>query len=270
MNSFNNKLKYIAVFDSGLGGLKILSEIKKVFPNESTIYYSDSFRVPYGSKNYKYVLECSLNSIKKILLNYNVKILIIACNTISIVSYKILKKIVPVKIVSIIEPIFLFLINLFKKENIKTITILGTTITIKSNFYSNLIKKISNNKIFINQIECPLLASLIEYEITDNIISNYLIKNYLYSKNLDSDLYIIVCTHYSFFIPIISKNVNPKLGIFDVSKIFALYLSKIKFEKNLNEKHINRYIFPKKYISCFKKLHEFHLGNFNSFIEYVI
>ena len=85
----NNKA--IGVFDSGLGGLTVLKALKKQLSHESFIYFGDTAHVPYGSKSVETVQNYS-NQITQFLLDHNVKLIVIACNTASSVAGQLLRK----------------------------------------------------------------------------------------------------------------------------------------------------------------------------------
>ena len=88
MNANN---QYIGVFDSGLGGLTVLKELKKKMPKESFIYFGDTSHLPYGNKSKESIIEYSVN-IVKFLINQNIKAIIVACNTASAIALDTLKQ----------------------------------------------------------------------------------------------------------------------------------------------------------------------------------
>ena len=82
----------IGVFDSGLGGLTVLRSLKETFPNESFIYFGDTARVPYGTKSQETIIRYS-KEICDFLNKQDVKLIIVACNTVSALAVKFLKAI---------------------------------------------------------------------------------------------------------------------------------------------------------------------------------
>ena len=93
----------IGMFDSGIGGLTVLKEVKRVLPNEEIIYLGDTKRFPYGSKSKDAIIEASRNCIKY-LIEKNVKLIVIACGTATSQSLDVLKKEFDIPIIGIIEP----------------------------------------------------------------------------------------------------------------------------------------------------------------------
>ena len=93
----------IGMFDSGVGGLTVYKEIKKIFPGETIIYLGDTKRFPYGSKTKENIVEISKKCID-FLISQNVKLIIIACGTATSVALDILKKSYNIPIIGIIKP----------------------------------------------------------------------------------------------------------------------------------------------------------------------
>lgn len=188
----NNK-NPIGIFDSGLGGLRLLNDLKKQFPNESFIYLGDTAHLPYGSKSQKTIQSYS-KKIVDFLVSKNVKMIVIACNTASSLAAIYLKKIFDIPIVEVITPCLQAAI---KKTKNKRVGIIGTNATIESKIYSNSINKI-NNKILVFEKACPLLVPIIEVGEQNNLIIEELFNKY-FSDLLKSkiDTLILGCTHYS-------------------------------------------------------------------------
>jgi len=109
-NSINNKLDAslpIAVFDSGMGGLTVLQALKNQLPNENFIYLGDTARLPYGTKSKHTVIQYALNA-SQILVERQVKLIVVACNTASSVALEALeKKYYPIPVVGVIEADYL-------------------------------------------------------------------------------------------------------------------------------------------------------------------
>ena len=128
MNANN---QYIGVFDSGLGGLTVLKELKRKMPKESFIYFGDTGHLPYGNKSKESIIEYSL-SIVKFLINQNIKAIIVACNTASAVALDVLKQEYSIPILNVIDPSIRRAIN---KSKTKAIGVIGTETTISSQAY---------------------------------------------------------------------------------------------------------------------------------------
>lgn len=222
--------KPIGIFDSGVGGLSVLGELKKLLPNENFIYFGDSANVPYGEKTPEELIFFSRN-----ILNYfksqDVKMVLMACNTSSAVTLGIVKAEYDFPVLGLIEPTAKFLAD----KKISNIGIIATSATIKSDAYKNLILKYSPDK-NIYQMACPGLVELVESEKIYTKEAKELVKTYiepLMEKNIEK--LVLGCTHYPFLGELIidlTKNndilINP-----------AEYLAKEAFELLKQAKNLN-------------------------------
>ncbi|MFI3306955.1 MAG: glutamate racemase [Mycoplasmatota bacterium] len=188
----------IGVFDSGIGGLTVLNEFIKIFPNNHYIYYGDNLNVPYGEKNKEEILSLSLNIID-FMLDKKVDLIIIACGTISSNVYELIKAKVNIPVFDIITPT----INYLKKD--KKYGLIATRATVNSDVFN-----LSN----IKSVDCPLLAGLIEDN--ENIKIEKILEEYL-STFKDIDYLILGCTHYSLIKNEIKSILN--VEIIDMAKI---------------------------------------------------
>ena len=147
----------IGVFDSGIGGLTVVTSLINELPKEKIYYVGDTARVPYGNKSPKSIRQYS-DEIVSWLVRQNCKIIIIACNTVSSVAIEFLKKKYSVPIIGVIDPVVKYALNITKN---KVVGVIGTTATIKSDAYGNKLRLV-NKKITIVNIPCPLFVPLVE------------------------------------------------------------------------------------------------------------
>jgi len=201
----NNHLP-IGIFDSGLGGLTVLKALQKLLPHESFIYIGDTAHVPYGNKSKEAVIGYS-EKITNFLFSKKVKLIIVACNTVSAVAMKQLRNQLSIPIIDVITPIE-FLLKQYKFNEIKKIGIIGTYNTIHSKAYDKVILKY-NNKLTILSKACPLFVPIIEEGLQNHIIAKHACKEYLAGfNNQKIDCLILGCTHY----PIISETIKSELS----------------------------------------------------------
>jgi len=184
----------IGVFDSGVGGLSVLKELVHELPNEKFIYFGDTLRVPYGDKSLDELLVCT-RRILDFFKTQKVKAVIVACNTCSANTLKLVKDEYDFEILGLIEPAAKY-ISSFK---IKRIGLIATTATVKSNAYKNAIEPF-NIKVF--QQNCPKLVSFVE---KGDLMSEELktaLKEYLKPLTDEKIEHLILgCTHYPFLVP---------------------------------------------------------------------
>lgn len=206
----------IGFFDSGLGGLTCITQFKRVLPQEKIIYFGDTARTPYGSKAVSTIKNFSMQ-IAEFLVKNDVKMIVIACNTVSSTCVEDLQQRFPdIPILGIIEPTAMKIAQTCDESN--HIGIIGTKVTIKSGAYKNLIMKY-NNALNIHEEACPVFVPLIEEGIIRNDIMDltirYYMDDFIYSNNLDT--IVLGCTHY----PLIRENIErlyPELKIVNPSE----------------------------------------------------
>lgn len=181
----------IGIFDSGLGGLTVLAELKKSLPNESFIYYADTLQAPYGDKSDTELLEINKN-----IINYftskNVKCIVFACNTSCAVIYP--KLCLDLPCIELITPAAKEAIKHSKRNSI---AILGTTQTIKSEAYKHAILKESPTSV-ITQIACPKLVPFVEKGEEGSLEAEKWAKQYI-DQAKNADVVIHGCSHYPYF-----------------------------------------------------------------------
>ena len=181
----------IGMFDSGIGGLNVLEEVRKLIPNENIIYYQDSSNNPYGEKTDEQLWKI-VNNIVKYLISNGVKEIIVTCNTATTRCIKRLREEYTDIIFIGTEPA----IKVATDNNYKNILLLGTPGTINSDRLHELVlKNKSDQNIYL--VECDGLANAIENDNKDEIVKllNHYLDEYK-DKNIDS--VVLGCTHYCF------------------------------------------------------------------------
>ncbi len=195
----------IGVFDSGLGGLTAIRELKKVLPNENIIYFGDTGRVPYGSKGEKTILKYAMQDIS-FLLSKKIKFIIAACGTVSSLLDKLVDK-VSIPIIGVVKPTALAAAKCTKN---KKIGIIGTNATISSQSYVKELLRIDSS-IEVYEQACALFAPMIEsgFVNADDPIVIEAVKRYVLPlRDADIDTLILGCTHY----PVISEAIKKVIG----------------------------------------------------------
>ncbi len=218
------------VFDSGVGGLTVLKSLvdNKVF--EEIIYYGDTARVPYGTKDANTIIKYCLDALDYF-KQYDIDILIIACNTASAYALEELKKVSSIPVVGVIDSGILAATTNIKNKD-SNILVIGTTATINSNLYfDGLVNKGFKN---IQSIATPLFVPLVEEGILDGEILDATF--YHYFKDLENiDTVILGCTHFPLLAAQISKYLNNSTTIHSgdaiVEFLKSQYNCDIKYEQ---------------------------------------
>lgn len=211
----------IGIFDSGVGGLTVFSELAKALPCEDMIYLGDTKQFPYGNKSKETIIELTKKNIE-FLIQKNVKAVVIACGTATSQAIESVKNTYSIPIIGIIQPTIL---ELKKEENTNKIGIIATTGTIRSNSWEKEIKKVLPNAKVINKA-CPLLAQMAEEGWTENEIARLTIKEYVkIFKEEPVDKLILGCTHYPLFKKLIKQELGENVEIIDTGKNVGKYLN---------------------------------------------
>lgn len=212
----------IGIFDSGLGGLNVLKELRKELPNEKYIYLGDTKRFPYGQKSTDAIIEIAKENVE-FFIKQEVKIVVIACGTVTSQAIDILKDIYEIPIIGIIEPTVL---NLRERidERDNMIGVIATKGTIRSGAWEKKISEYIPNAEIITEA-APLLATMAEEGWISNKVAEYTVKEYMkLFKNADK--LILGCTHYPLFKELMRKELPNKTEIIDTGVELSKYLQK--------------------------------------------
>lgn len=215
----------IGFFDSGLGGLTCIPHLTKALPEERIIYFGDTARTPYGSKSVRTICLFA-TQIAEFLVENNVKMIVIACNTVSATCLLELQKKFPqIPILGIIEPTAKKIATETLMES--RVGIIGTKVTIQSNVYPQLIHSL-NSQVQVFQTPCAAVVPLIEEGIIKNDIMNLTLKYYLDDFILENriDTLVLGCTHYPLIRGILER-MYPNLQIIDPSEVIVQNVSDI-------------------------------------------
>jgi glutamate racemase len=223
------KSKPIGVFDSGIGGLTVVSALRVLLPNESIFYLGDTARVPYGGKSASTVQRYSLE-IAAMLLEENAKTVVVACNTASAVALAQLTESVPVTVTGVIRPGAEAAVAATRSGHVGVI---GTRATIKSGAYERTLRSL-DAKIRVTARACPLLVPLIEEGWLENPITDQIIMQYV-EPLLDEgiDTLVLGCTHYPLLRNAIARLLGNKIALVDSAQNCANAVRDLLVRENL-------------------------------------
>jgi glutamate racemase len=157
MSPKSQQAKPIGVFDSGIGGLTVVKALMERMPRENIVYFGDTARVPYGAKSAQVVRGYAAQD-TEFLVGHDVKMIVVACNTVSAVALEVVQKHSRVPVAGVIVPGAKAAVNATKK---KRIGVIGTIGTIVSNAYTNAIRQLDPSASVVGQA-CPLFVPLAE------------------------------------------------------------------------------------------------------------
>ena len=207
-----NDSRPIGVFDSGLGGLTVAKEIFRLMPNERIIYLGDTARVPYGGKSEDTIRRFGLQD-ARVLMEMDVKLLIVACNTVSSVAMDYLQE--HIKEIPVIGVVLPGARAAALRSAEKKIGVIGTAATIRSGSYAKAINNIDPG-IKVYGKPCPLFVPLVEEGLIDSDITQLAVRHYLYEMvDLGVDCLILGCTHYPILIEVIQSTVGNRIQLVD-------------------------------------------------------
>ena len=233
----------IGVFDSGLGGLTCVREIMRIMPHEDVIYFGDTGRVPYGTRERETLLKYVRQDIR-FLETFDIKMIIIACGTASSAALPWISSEFGTEIIGVVEPAAKAAV---KATRSKRIGVLGTSGTVKSGKYIEYIKSICPEaEVF--QKACPMFVPLVENGYADKAVTKVFAEEYLAEiKARNIDTLILGCTHYPLLKPIISEVMGNDVVLIDSGAAAAGFA----FER----------------LSSGDKLNQASAGNYNYFVS---
>ncbi len=211
------KIQPIGIFDSGIGGISVMSHIQSLLPDESLAYVADSLHAPYGLKSHHEILLRSKVIIDYLINTKSAKIIVVACNTATASAIKELREIYQIPIIGM-EPAIR---PATKSTKCKRVGILATNGTLESAKFSALLETYSGDIKFYTQ-PCPGLVELIEQGHINNLPTKNLIQKYLNPFiKAEVDTIVLGCTHYVFIRNIIENIMGPEVQIIDTGLAVA-------------------------------------------------
>ena len=201
----------IGVFDSGVGGLTVLRALTARLPREHTIYLGDTARVPYGTRSGEVVTRYALMSARH-LARHQIKLLVVACNTVSAHSLPALAGALPIPVVGVIEPGAQIAAA---RSKVGAIAVLGTPATVASGAYQTALRRLAPLSPVIARA-CPLFVPLAEEGWTDGEVPRLVAERYLGDlRHSGVDTAVLGCTHYPLLAPMIAEVLGPRVAIVD-------------------------------------------------------
>ncbi len=201
----------IGIFDSGIGGLTVLREILELLPAEDTVYLGDTARVPYGIRSAETVTRYAEEN-TAFLLGRGIKLVVVACNTVSAISLGRLKEKTRIPVTGVLLPGAEAAV---KRTRNKRIGVIGTETTIESNAYQDALTSLDPEVEAIG-VSCPLFVSLAEEGWTDGEVTRLVAERYLEGlRGRDIDTLVLGCTHYPLLKEVIGEVMGPDITLID-------------------------------------------------------
>jgi len=218
----------IGVFDSGIGGLSVLKEIRALLPHEDLLYVADSGHVPYGDKSEAYIQQRSLE-IGAFLLAQGAKVLVVACNTATAAAVTRLRETFAVPIVGM-EPAVKPAVAASRSGVVGVLATVGTLASAK---FAALLSRYGSEVEIVTQ-PCPGLVEQVERADLDGPQTRDLVESYVLPLLArGADTLILGCTHYPFLRPLIAEVAGPDIAIIDTGAAVARQLRRVLGEAGL-------------------------------------
>jgi glutamate racemase len=196
----------IAVFDSGVGGLTVVRELRRRLPHQPLVYFGDTARVPYGTKSAETVCRFT-DEIVRFLLRLDPCCIVAACNTASAVAVPVMARRLEVPLISVVMPGAKDAVAAAQHGDL--VAVIATSVTIASNAYRNAIIQL-NPRLAVVQKACPLFVPLVEEgRSADDHLVRAAVREYLEPiRRLRPAVVVLGCTHY----PMLKRAVQEFLG----------------------------------------------------------
>ncbi|WP_347490708.1 glutamate racemase [Desulfoscipio sp. XC116] len=218
----------IGIFDSGVGGISVLKEIRHLMPGENLLYFADSAHCPYGVKPPEHIRRRTIK-ITQFLINTGAKVIVAACNTASIAGLDYLRQHFQVPIVGM-EPAIKPAAHITRNGKIG---VLATGVTINGDRFNSLLTRFANGIEVIN-VPCPGLVEQVELGLLDTPETTALLRQFLNPLIINSvDTVVLGCTHYPFLRPLVESIMGPKVEVIDTGCAVAKRVHQILQSEDL-------------------------------------
>jgi glutamate racemase len=205
------KVASVAVFDSGIGGLTVVSALRRALPHEPIVYLGDTARVPYGGKS-RETIERYGEEIAHLLVGEGAKVVVVACNSASALALPRLREKLTVPVEGVIDPGVAAALEATRSGHV---AVIGTKATIGSGAYERGLRA-ARPEIRVTSMACPLLVPLIEEGLLDDPVTDAVLERYLAPlRETDVDTLVLGCTHYPLLAPAIARAVGPRIALVD-------------------------------------------------------
>lgn len=199
----------IAILDSGVGGLTVAKEVMRQLPQEEIVYFGDTDRAPYGPRATDEVLKFT-EQIVSYLMQFQPKMIIIACNTATAIALQHIRSLVDIPVVGVVQPGARAAI---KKTRNGSIGVIGTENTIRSGAYQHALQAL-NPHIRVVGLACPRLVPIVEKRLYRSDEAKEVVSQSLQPLlNTTIDSLILGCTHYPFLSSVIAEVVGPRVSM---------------------------------------------------------
>lgn len=228
-----NKDAPVGIFDSGVGGLSVLREVKSQYPRENIIYFADQLHVPYGPRPLEQVREFA-TAITEFLLAQGAKVIVVACNTASAAALYHLRATFPDTPFVGMEPAVK---PAAETTESGVVGVLATPATFQGELYASVIERFASH-VTVLQDTCPGLVRQIENGALDTLETRRIIEDAIHPMlERGIDRIVLGCTHYPFVIPLIQAIAGDGVKVIDPAPAVARQVGRILSQHNLHNQN---------------------------------
>lgn len=225
----NHDSRCIGVFDSGIGGLTVVRELRRRLPNEDIVYFGDTARVPYGIKSLQVVTQFARED-SAFLLRFDPKLIVVACNTASAAALPELEKSLDVPVIGVVRPGAAEAVRVARG---RLIAVIATEATINSDAYRRAIVALQPGA-RVHQKACPLFVGVVEEgRSEDDRIVAAVADDYLGAlRPLGPAVLVLGCTHYPLLKSAIARAIGPDTVLVDSAEQTAVTVARALAERD--------------------------------------
>ena len=225
--------RQIGIFDSGVGGLTVMAAIAKLLPNERLVYLGDTARLPYGTKSAETVSRYAVQATRA-LMRFDVKLVVVACNTASAVALPVLAAaLAPVPVIGVVEPGARAAVAASRNGHIAVIATEGT---VRGGAYVRAVHALKPDAT-VAQKACPLFVALAEEGWTEGEVPERVAQRYLREmfegREIKPDTLVLGCTHFPIFAEQIAKAAGHGVTLVDSAETTASEVARLLRAQNL-------------------------------------
>ena len=212
----------IGAFDSGVGGLSIVSEVRRLLPTEDVIFLADSLHCPYGPRPEEQIRALSAAAVE-VLIERGAKLVVVACNTASVASLAHLRQRYGVPFVGIVPAVK----PAAERTRSKRVGVIATNTTLRGRIFDELIARFAADVVVFRQV-CPGLVELAEEGLCAGPEAESALRDCLSPLLAERiDTLVLGCTHYVFFRPLIQRLAGDEIAVIDTGEPVARQVARL-------------------------------------------
>ncbi len=224
----NPRERAIGVFDSGVGGLTVHAALRRLLPGERLVYLGDTARVPYGARSAAVITRYALNN-GRFLSQHHLKLLVVACNTVSATALPALTEALPIPVLGMVEPG----VQAALATGAGHIGVIGTPGTIRSGAYQRALTA-RQPGVRVSAVACNLFVPLAEEGWTTGDVPRAVAERYLTPlRDAGVEALVLACTHYPLLKAVIGEVMGPKVVLVDSAEASAAAAAQLLRERAL-------------------------------------